>query len=109
MATKSILYAIGAGGVIAVIGFFLTSGKKSSILKSLAELFSKKQEEKIDEIESHQKTVEINIKEKEKLAEESKQKIMDIRKRATKEVMDVLKEERIEDIQKEIDEDWDDL
>jgi len=109
MAANTILTAIGVGGVIAVIGFFITSGKGSSLLKTISNLFSKKQKEKIDEIEKHQKTVAINIKEKEKLAEDSKKKIIEIRKRATKEVMDVLKEERIEDIQKEMDEDWDDI
>ena len=109
MAAKTILYAIGAGGVIAVLGFFFTTGKSSELLKTLAGIFKKGKEEKIEEIEKHQKTVAINIKEKEKLAEDSKKKIIEIRKRATEEVMEVLKEERIEDIQKEIDEDWDDI
>jgi gas vesicle protein len=109
MAANTILTAIGIGGAIAVVGFFITSGKGSKLLKAVSDIFSKKQQEKIDEIEKHQKTVAINIKEKEKLAEDSKKKIIEIRKRATKEIMDVLKEERIEDIQKEMDEDWDDI
>lgn len=109
MAVDKILWAIGGGGVIAVIALFFSTGSSSKVLKTLAGVFSKGKKEEIEEIEKHQKTVAINIKEKEKLAESSKEKIVEIRKRATKEIMDVLKEERIEDIQKEMDEDWDDI
>ncbi len=109
MAASTILWAIGAGGLIAVIGFFVTSGKSSGLLKTLSGVFKKGKEEQIKEIEKHQKTVAINIRGKEKLAEGSKKKIIEIRKRATVEILNVLKEENIEDIQAEIDEDWDEL
>jgi hypothetical protein len=109
MAASNILWAIGAGGAIAVIGFFITSGKSSSMLKTITDLFSKKQQEKIDAIEDHQKTVEVNIKEKEKLAVESRKKIVDIQKKATKEIEDIVKEDNLGKLHQEIDEEWDNL
>ena len=109
MNAVNILMFVGAGGLFAlVVGFFMT-GKSCDALKGITNLFWKKQKEKIDEIEKHQKTVAINIKGKEKLAEDSKKKIIEIRKKATVEILNVLKEENIEDIQAEIDEDWDEL
>jgi len=109
MAASNILLAIGAGGVIAVIGFFISSGKGSDILKGITNLFSKKQQEKIDAIEDHQKTVEVNIKEKEKLAVESKKKIVEIQKKATKEIEDIVKEDNLARLDQEINEEWEDL
>ena len=109
MAATNILLAIGAGGVIAVIGFFITSGKGSDILKGLTNLFQKKQQEKIDAIEEHQKTIEVNIKEKEKLAVESRKKIVEIQKRATKEIEDIVKEDNLARLDQEINEEWEDL
>ena len=109
MEASSILMVIVGGGLFAlVVGFFMT-GKSSDALKGITNLFGKKQREKIDAIEEHQKTVAVNIKGKEKLAKESKEKIIEIRKKATVEILNVLKEENIEDIQAEIDEDWDEL
>jgi hypothetical protein len=109
MNAVNILMFVGAGGLFAlVVGFFMT-GKSSDALKGITNLFGKKQKEKIDEIEKHQKTVAVNIKEKEKLSKESTEKIIEIRKKATVEILNVLKEENIEDIQAEIDEDWDEL
>lgn len=109
MNAGNILMVIAGGGLFAlVVGFFMT-GKSSDALSAVTKLFGKKQQEKIDAIEDHQKTVAINIKEKEKLSEESKKKIIEVRKKATKEILDVLKEENIENIEKEIDEDWDEL
>ena len=109
MNAGNILMVIAGGGLFAlVVGFFMT-GKSSDALKAVTNLFGKKQQEKIDAIEEHQKTVAINIKEKEKLSKESTEKIIEIRKKATVEILNVLKEENIEDIQAEIDEDWDEL
>lgn len=109
MNAGNILMVIVGGGLFAlVVGFFMT-GKSSDALKGITNLFGKKQKEKIDEIEKHQKTVAINIKEKEKLSEESTKKIIEIRKNATEEILGVLKSENIADIQKEMDGDWDEL
>ena len=92
MNAGNILMVIAGGGLFAlVVGFFMT-GKSSDALKAVTNLFGKKQQEKIDAIEEHQKTVAIKI-----------------RKKATVEILNVLKEENIEDIQAEIDEDWDEL
>jgi hypothetical protein len=107
MAASNILWAIGAGGIIAIFGFFITSGKGSDILKGLTNLFQKKQQEKIDAIEEHQKTVEVNIKEKEKLAVESRKRIVDIQKKATKEIEDIINEENLGKLHQEIEEEWD--
>ncbi len=109
MNAGNILMVIVGGGLFAlVVGFFMT-GKSSDALKGITNLFGKKQKEKIDEIEKHQNTVAINIKEKEKLSEESTKKIIEIRKNATEEILGVLKSENIADIQKEMDGDWDEL
>jgi len=109
MDATQILMVIGAGGIFAlIVGFFMT-GKSSKVMGSLTKLFQKKQKEKIDAIEEHQKTVEVNIKGKEILAKESKEKIIDIKKKATIEILDVLKKDNIGEIQKEIDGDWDEI
>lgn len=109
MEASSILMVIAGGGLFAlVVGFFMT-GKSSDALKAVTNLFGKKQQEKIDAIEEHQKTVAINIKEKEKLSEDSTKKIIEIRKKATIEILNVLKEENIETIQNEMDKDMDEL
>lgn len=109
MAASNILWAISAGGVIAVIGFFVSSGKGSDILKGLTNIFQKKQQEKIDAIDEHQKTVEVNIKEKEKLAVESRQKIVEIQKKATREIEDIVKEDNLGKLDQEINEEWENL
>ena len=109
MAASNILWAIGAGGLIAFIGLFITSGKSSEILKGLSNVFQKKQREKIDAIEDHQKTVEVNIREKEKLAVESRKKIVEIQKKATKDIEDIMKEDNLARLDQEIDEEWADL
>lgn len=109
MNASSILMVIAGGGLFAVVvGFFMT-GKSGDAMAKLSKLFQKKQKEKIDAIEDHQKTVEVNIRGKEALSKESTEKIIEIRKGATKEILDVLKKESISDIQAEIDGDWDDI
>jgi hypothetical protein len=109
MAASNILWAIGAGGLIAFIGLFITSGKSSNMLKTITDIFRKGKEEKIDAIEDHQKTVEVNIKEKEKLAVESRKKIIEIQKSATKEIEDIVKEDNLARLDQEINEEWEDL
>ena len=109
MNASSILMVIAGGGLFAlVVGFFMT-GKSSDAMASLSKLFQKKQKEKIDAIEDHQKTVAVNIRGKEALSEESTEKIIEIRKRATEDILGVLKKESISDIQAEMDGDWDDI
>lgn len=109
MDATQILMFVGAGGLFAlVVGFFMT-GKSSDALKGITNLFGKKQQEKIDAIEDHQETVAVNIKGKEKLAKESTKKIIEIKKKATVEILNILNEENIANIQAELDKDMDEL
>ena len=109
MDATQILMVIGAGGIFAlIVGFFMT-GKSSKVMGSLTKLFQKKQKEKIDAIEEHQETVAVNIRAKEALAKESKEEILEIKRKATEDILGVLKKEDIKDIQAELDRDMDEL
>ena len=106
-----ILGSIAGCGLLAALSMWITGtgDKKSNILKALHEAVQDKGKEKVEEITKKEKVVEVNIREKEKLATESRNKIKNIQKKAVEEIEEVLKEDNLKKIQDEIDEDWDDL
>lgn len=104
-----VLVPILAGAGVFVVLFKFTSDKKGNIMKVIHDLFQKKGQENIKAIEENQSKIKIEVEKKEKLAEESKEKIKEIQKKAAEEIEEVLKKDRINEIHKEIDDDWESL
>lgn len=104
-----VLVPILAGAGIFVVLFKFTSDKKGDAMKIIHDLFQKKGQENLEVIEEKQSKIKIEIEKKEKLAEESKEKIKEIQKKAAEEIEEVLKKDRINEIHKEIDSDWENL
>jgi uncharacterized protein YfkK (UPF0435 family) len=106
-----VLGSIVGCGLLAAFGMWLTGrGDKKSDLLNL--LHKKSQEEgvkKLEEIEEKQKIVAVNIKEKEELSKEAREKIKKIQIKAAEEITITLQEDSLKKIQDEIDEDWGDL
>jgi len=106
-----IIGSIAGLSLLAALVMWITGrgSKKSDILKAIHEATQDKGKKKVEEITKKEKVVEVNIREKEKLATESRNKIKDIQKKAAAEIEEVLKEDNLKKIQDEIDEDWDEL
>jgi len=101
---------LGCGG-LAAITYFLTSrgGKKSDIINAVHEITQKIGQEKIEKIVELQKPIEVTIKEKEKISEETKTKIKNIQEKASTEIKEILKETNVKKIHMVIEEEWEDL
>jgi hypothetical protein len=110
-AVVAIIGAIAGCGILAALAMWLTGrgDKKSNILKALHEATQDKGKKELEVIEKKQRVVEVDIKAREELAEESRSKIKDIQKKAATEINEVLLEDSLLKIQDEIDRDWDDL
>lgn len=101
---------IGCGG-LAGISFLIASyfGKKSDILKAVHKVTQKNKEEKINQIEQKQTIVKVKIDKSEKVSEQAKTKIKEIQKEAVIEIEKILTEEKISNIHKSIEEDWEEI
>ena len=111
MSSKLVLYGfLGCGGA-ATIAYIWTqwSGSKGKVGETLHKLTQKISKEKIDILEKKQTGIEIKIRAKEKVAEESKKKIEEIQQKAASDIEEILKENKISTIQKRIDTEWEDL
>jgi len=113
---KNLLYGfLGCGGLAAIVYFLLPQisklfgGGDINVRKAVHELTQKIGQGKIKEIEKTESIVKIKIDKKEELSKESIKKIKTIQKKAAKEIEEILKETKITEIHKEIDNDWDDL
>ena len=111
MEFTSLIGLLAGCGILAGIAYWWSSrsGKKSDARKGASEILQKVGLKKIKETEEKQKVVVAEIEKNEKLSMESKEKIKNIQKEAAKEIGAILKEERIANIDKEIDETWDEL
>jgi succinate dehydrogenase/fumarate reductase flavoprotein subunit len=99
------LFSFGglAGVALLVSQYFGGSFKIADILHKFKQ---KKGQENILEIEKKQDTVMKKVMESEKVAEETKTKIKDIKKKANKDIVEILQKDNVEDILVGDDELW---
>jgi phosphomannomutase len=100
------ILAIGGTAGVGYILYTLFSGGGGEIAKKLQAMFQKKKLEEIDEIEKKQTDVAKKVLESEKVAEETKQKIKEIKKEYNKKIVKTLQEENLEDMLVGDDELW---
>lgn len=109
---KTILYGfIGCGGV-ATIAYFITQfmGNDLSISDIIDRAKQMLPQKKISNINTKiVKDILPSIKKDEKMAEETKKKIIDIQKKAATEISEILNEKDISKIHKEIEKEWSEL
>ena len=91
------LFSFGglAGVALLASQYFGGSFKIGDILHKL---FQKKGQDNIVAIEEKQDTVMEKVMESEKVAEETKKRIKNIKKKANKEIVEILQKDNIEDI-----------
>jgi len=102
-----IQYVLGFGGLadiaLLIKKFF---GGEIDLKKLVHDLFQKKGVETIDEIEHKQSEVKKTILENEKVPEEVKEKIKEIKDNANKEVVKIIQENNLETLLNEADKLW---
>ena len=105
---KSFIIMLFSFGGLAGIALFTSQyfGGSIKITDILHKLFQKKGKENIAAIEEKQDTVMEKVMESEKVAEETKTKIKDIRKKANKDIVEILQKDNVEDILVGDDELW---
>ena len=109
MSIKTVLFGfLGCGG-LATMAFLWTRFSGKGALEKAHGIFQKKKQETISKIEAEQKTLKVSIDKKEDLAEDTRQKIQKIQKDAAKSIAEVLKEDKITKLNKEIEEEWENI
>ncbi len=105
---KTLIYSLLAVGGAAGIGLFISQafGGNMKIRELLHGIFQKKGQENIEQIEEKQNKIKKKILENEKVAEETKKKITDIKAEANKKIVKVLQEDNLEDLLNEADDLW---
>lgn len=111
MSAKLVVYSVlGCGGLAALAVLWTRwSGGKGKIRDILHSITQKASMEKIDALEKEQSGIEIKIRAKEKVAEDSKKRIEEIQKKAANDIEEILKENKVSKIHKRIDTEWEDL
>lgn len=111
MSKVNIIYGILGCGGISFLAFFLSSkiGTKSKVLEAIHNLMNKQRETKIKEIEKDENVIKVKLKNSEQVSKVAKNKIKSIQKKAVKEIENILKENKISNISKEINSDWEDI
>jgi len=105
---KSFIIMLFSFGGLAGLALLVSNymGGSFKITDVLHKLFQKKGQDNILEIEQKQETVMKKVMESEKIAEETKSKIKDIRKKANKEIVEILQKDNVEEILVGDDELW---
>jgi len=105
---KSFIIMLFSFGGLAGIALLVSNymGGSFKITDIIHKLFQKKGQENIAAIEEKQETVMEKVMESEKVAEETKSKIKDIRKKANKEIVEILQKDNVEEILVGDDELW---
>ena len=105
-----ILGILSCGGV-GFLAFFLTSkiGAKTQVMEAVHNLTQKQKEDKINNINKSQVPLRVKIDENEKLSKKTVKKIKSIQEKASKEIEEILKEEKIEKINLEVDTLWEEI
>ena len=114
MGPETILYGVGAVGLVGALALFLPKLLGKSKKTKLLDQFKKdaKQEKlqtEIKEVSKEQKIIVAQIEASEHASEETKIKIKEKLQKAAVEIQATLKEDSIAAIDDQIDEDWKDL
>jgi len=93
---KTIIYGFLGCGTLATLGFFISQflGKKSNIQSIIHSVTQKIGKDNIQKIEEKQKPLIKKIENSEKLTENTKEKIKEIKKKANKEIVEILNDDK---------------
>ena len=105
---KNIILGILGMGGLAGIAYIWTSwiNNKSDINESIHKITQKIKQAKIETIEKEKVEVVKKIEDKEKLNEETKKEIIEIKEIANEGIKEILKRDNFEDLAKEVDKLW---
>ena len=105
---QNLLIMLFSFGGLAALALLVSNyiGGSFKITDVLHKIFQKKGQDNILEIEKKQDTVMKKVMESEKVAEKTKERIKDIKKKANKEIVKILQKEEVEDILVGDDELW---
>jgi len=114
MGPETILYGLGAVGIVGALAIFLPKLMGRSKKSKLLDTFKKdaKQEKlqaEVKEITKEQKVIAAQIEASEHASEETKIKIKEKLQKAAVEIQETLKQDNLAAIDDQIDEDWKDL
>ena len=104
---KIILGILGIGG-LAGIAYLVTSffDKKSDIGEAVHKITQKIKQKKIKEIEEKQVVIVKKIEDNEKLSDDIKKEIVEIKKEANVKIKKILEKDNFEDLVNEVDDLW---
>lgn len=94
----------GLAGAAVLVSKLL--GGDMDIRKMLTDLFKKKSDEQIREVDSERKDIAKKVMASEKIADEKKQKVQEIKERAKKEIVDTLEKDDLAELVMESDDLW---
>ena len=104
------LGTVGVVGLLMLLMQKVTKKSKKDIEKETRHTVKQEQtQEKIKIITKEQQVLSEQVEVAEQAADESKAKIKEIIKKASKEITETLKQDKIVTIDKQIEEDWEDL
>jgi len=114
MGPETILYGLGAVGIVGALAIFLPKLMGRSKKSKLLDTFKKdaKQEKlqaEVKEITKEQKVIAAQIEASEHASEATKVKIKEKLQKAAVEIQETLKQDNLAAIDDQIDEDWKDL
>lgn len=94
----------GLAGLAVLVSKLL--GGDMDIRKIASDLFKKKSNEQIREVDSERKDISKKVMESEKIADEKKKKVQEIKDRAKKEIVDTLEKDDLAELVMESDDLW---
>lgn len=111
MSVSAIILTVLGAGVLSTVSYMIVSklGSKKNIIEAVHDVIQKIGTEKIDKLTEEQEVVKKKIEDRENLSNEARTQIVEIKKKASVEITEVLKKDKISGIQKEIDDEWKDL
>lgn len=114
MGPETILYGVGAVGVVGALAIFLPKllgrSKKSKLLDQFKKDEKQKQlQAEAENITKEQRVIAAQLKASEHASEETKKVITEKLQKATVEIQETLKKDNLAAIDAQIDEDWENL
>jgi cell division septation protein DedD len=111
MGPETILYGLGAVGIVGALAIFLPKllgrSKKSKILDTFKkDELQKKLQDEVIETSKEQQVIAAQIKASENASEETKEKVKKKLQKAAVEIQETLKEDNLSAIDSQIDDDW---
>lgn len=108
----TVLIGFAGCGLIGAMAYFFIAGRfsdKSKIMNAVHKVTQKIGKKKVEDITESQNKIKVGISAKEKISQDSIDKIKDIQKKAVDDIGKILRDENISSIHEEIDNDWEDL